>query len=133
MGFLERILGFGSNNKPTRSDIAFGRYSDAYKSDAQLAAFERSLVLFEQGAYLEAYRAMLTSLKDETVDNITWREEDKTLYFEFWQGSQRITGLANADKIKAESKVARADDLNVGFLRRLVTANFSLKFSRFAL
>src|SRR5262249_922629 len=54
-------------------------------------------------------------------------------YFEFWQGSQRITGSANAEKVKVESKVARAADLNVGFLRRLVAANFSLKFSRFAL
>ncbi len=35
--------------------------------------------------------------------------------------------------MKAESKIARTDDLNVGFLRRLMEANFNLKFSRFAL
>jgi hypothetical protein len=35
--------------------------------------------------------------------------------------------------VKAESKIARAGDLNVGFLRRLMEANFNLKFSRFAL
>jgi hypothetical protein len=72
-------------------------------------------------------------LKDAQIDNIEWREDNNTLVFEFWQGSQRIAGTATAEKVKVESKIARADDLNVGFLRRLMEANFNLKFSRFAL
>jgi hypothetical protein len=133
MSFLSRILGLDSSDVPEQVDVVFGRFTDAYKTSAQVAAFDRSLERFEQGAYLDAYREFFASLKDPDSDNITVREENDTLYFEFWQGSQRITGMANAQKVKAESKLARTDDLNVGFLRRLVTANFSLKFSRFAL
>jgi hypothetical protein len=132
MSFISRILGLDSS-EPQQPDIAFGRYTDAYKSDAQVNAFDRSLALFEQGDYLQGYREFLLSLKDPDAGNISWHEENDAISFQFWQGSQRISGVANAEKVKVESKVARASDLNVGFLRKLVTANFSLKFSRFAL
>ncbi|MBK7935643.1 MAG: hypothetical protein IPJ82_00470 [Lewinellaceae bacterium] len=131
MSFIERL--FGSGKKDPTPDIPFGRYTDAYKTDAQQALFDRSLELFDQGNYLDAYREFLTYLKDEHTDNISWREENGEIHFEFWQGSQRITGRANTEKVKVESKIARTDDLNVGFLRRLMEANFNLKFSRFAL
>lgn len=131
MSFLERLFGFSP--KPVQPDIPFGRYTDAYKTEAQLAAWERSLQLFDQGKPLEAYREFLGYLRDEAVDNVTWQEQEGVLKFEFWQGSRRIAGTLSAEKIAAESRIARADDLNVGFLRRLMEANFSLKFSRFAL
>ncbi len=131
MSFLEQIFGFGK--KPASPDIPFGRYTDAYKTDAQQQAFDRSLELFDQGQHLDAYQHFMRYLKDDAVDSVHWREEAGNLHFEFWQGSQRVTGFANSEKVKAESKIARAEDLNVGFLRRLMEANFNLKFSRFAL
>ncbi len=133
MDFITRLFGFQKTAQ--QPDIPFGRFSDAYKSDAQQQAFDRSMESFEQGEHLKAYRDFLTFLKDEDakVPNITWQETESEIRFELWQGSQRITGFANAEKVKAESKVARADDLNVGFMRRLMEANFNLKFSRFAL
>ncbi|GAB4496324.1 MAG: hypothetical protein OHK0019_27790 [Saprospiraceae bacterium] len=131
MSIFDRLFGSGKN--PTTPDIPFGRYTDAYKTEAQQRAFDRSLELFDEGKHLEAYRDFMTYLKDPQTDNIEWREENGTLHFEFWQGSQRIVGSATNEKVKAESKIAFADDLNVGFLRRLMEANFNLKFSRFAL
>ena len=131
MSIFDRLFGSGKN--PPAPDIPFGRYTDAYKTDAQQRAFDRSLELFDEGKHLEAYREFMSYLKDNQAENIEWRENDNTLEFEFWQGSQRITGAATSEKVKAESKIARADDLNVGFLRRLMEANFNLKFSRFAL
>lgn len=131
MSLFDRL--FGPSKKTQQPDIAFGRYTDAYKSEAQQAAFDRSLDAFERGEHISAYRDFLFFLKDEHAENISWREEADTLHFEFWQGSRRVTGLASSEKVKVESKVARADDLNVGFLRRLMEYNFNLKFSRFAL
>jgi len=130
MSLFDRL--FGASKKP-QPDIVFGRYTDAYKSEAQQAAFDRSLEAFERGDRMDAYRDFLLFLKDENVENITWQESGDSLQFEFWQGSRRVTGIANNEKVKVESKVARADDLNVGFLRRLMEYNFNLKFSRFAL
>ncbi|MBV6439732.1 MAG: hypothetical protein DYG98_09710 [Haliscomenobacteraceae bacterium CHB4] len=131
MSFFNRL--FGSDKNIQAPDIPFGRYTDAYKTDLQQRAFDRSLELFDEGRHLEAYEAFMSYLKDNQADNIEWRKKDDTLEFEFWQGSQHITGTATAEKVKAESRIARADDLNVGFLRRLMEANFNLKFSRFAL
>lgn len=133
MDFLARLFGF--QKTPPPPDIPFGRYSDAYKSDAQQQAFDRSLEAFEQGEHLAAYHDFLTFLQDEEAKeaNIVWQETGGEIHFELWQGSQHITGIANAERVKAESRVARADDLNVGFMRRLMEANFNLKFSRFAL
>jgi hypothetical protein len=133
MDFITRLFGFQSN--PEQPDIPFGRFSDAYKTDEQQLAFDHALEAFEQGDHLAAYRDFFKFLKDENAKtpNITWEEKDDEIHFELWQGSQHITGFANAEKLKAESRVARANDLNVGFMRRLMEANFNLKFSRFAL
>lgn len=130
MSFFERL--FGTRQQPV-PDISFGRYTDAYKTSGQQAAWNRSLELFDQGDHLGAYREFLTYLRDERTDNVQWKEDTGVLHFEFWQGSQRITGQATAEKVVAESKVAQADDLNVGFLRRLMEYNYALKFCRFAL
>lgn len=133
MDFITRI--FGLQKTAAQPDIPFGRFSDAYKTEAQQQAFDRSLLAFEQGERLAAYRDFFYYLQDEeaATPNVRWEENDGEIRFELWQGSQHITGFANTEKVKAESKVARADDLNVGFMRRLMEANFNLKFSRFAL
>ncbi len=130
MGFFERLFGASHSNLP---DIPFGRYTDAYKTEAQMAAWNRSLALFDEDKHLEAYAAFFTYLRDDHADNVHWKQEDGAIHFEFWQGSQRIIGTATPEKVTAESKVARTTDLNVGFLRRLMEYNYSLKFCRFAL
>lgn len=130
MGFFERLFGARQPNLP---DIPFGRYTDAYKTEAQMAAWNRSLALFDDDKHLEAYHEFFRYLRDDQADNVQWNQEGDTIHFEFWQGSQRITGRATTDMVTAESKVARTTDLNVGFLRRLMEYNYSLKFCRFAL
>ena len=132
MEFLTRLFGIQNTSQP---DIPFGRYSDAYKLEEHQQYFDRSLEAFEQGDPLAAYHSFFSFLKDEDAKepNIIWEESNGEIRFELWQGSQRVTGFANAQKLKAESRVARANDLNVGFMRRLMEANFNLKFSRFAL
>lgn len=134
MGLFERIFNLGGSSHTAQPDIPFGRYSDAYKSTEQQAAFDRALESFDKGELLTAYREFFTYIRDEnTADSLDTREENGCIHFEFWQGSRIIRGVAGPECVKAESKVARAGDLNVGFLRRLMEANFSLKFSRFAL
>ena len=134
MDFLSRLFG-NSGARTSDPDISFGRFSDAYKSDEQQQAFDRSLEIFEQGDYLGAYREFFYYLKDENAakPNILWEEKDGGIRFELWQGSQNVNGFADKEKVKAESVVARAGDLNVGFMRRMMEANFNLKFSRFSL
>ncbi|MFN0015856.1 MAG: hypothetical protein ACKVU2_15040 [Saprospiraceae bacterium] len=130
MGFFEQLFG---KRQAALPDIPFGRYSDAYKSVEQIAAWNRSLDLFDKGEHLNAYGEFFSYLRDEQLDNVRWERQDDSVRFEFQQGSQRVTGTATNDKVLAESQVARAEDLNVGFLRRLMEYNYSLRFCRFAL
>lgn len=132
MNFFQRLFG-DSTSSVADPDIPFGRYSDAYKSEEQQAFFDRSVEQFEQGDPLTAYRTFFEYLKNAPGDNINWQDAADGLRFDFWQGSQRIVGLANTEKVRVESRLVQADDLNVGFLRRLMEYNFNLKFSRFSL
>lgn len=133
MGFWKQIFGWKSGNRHSGPELVFGRFTDAYKTDEQNALFDQAIELFEKGEYLASYRAYLSSLKGAQYNNIVLEERDDAIYFEFWQGSQRITGMANAEKLKAQSRIVLAEELNVALLRRLIAFNFNLKFSRFAL
>lgn len=131
MRIFERLFGAPASNKP---DIAFGRYTDAYKTAVQLQAWDNAVQQFDQGNILQSYLDFFVYLKDPNTDNFRWQENQKgELTFEFSQGSRLIRGIVSEKKVKAESFIAQAEDLNVGFLRRLMEYNFNLKFCRFAL
>ena len=132
MGFLDRFFGKKSALEP-QPDIKFGRYTDSYKTNANYEAWDKSLDCFEKQEYLEAYRQFFIYLRDEEEDNVKVWEERGNLYFELYQGSKKITGYANEQKLQAEAKVAKTEILNVGFMRRLMEQNFGLKYTRFAL
>ena len=132
MSFLSRLFSSSTPNSKQPA-VVFGRYSDAYKTEAQQSAWNRSLQLFEEKRPIDAYREMLTFLRDEREDNVRWTEDERGLRFEFHQGSRKITGHANRDQIKVESRIAWVDELKVSFMRRLVEQNFKLRYARFAL
>ncbi|MEM1320948.1 MAG: hypothetical protein AAGG75_11870 [Bacteroidota bacterium] len=132
MGFLDRL--FGGNKEPVvQPDICFGRYSDSYKTTKQYDAWDRALEKFENEDYLGAYEDFFTYLRDEQEDNVRFERKNGTIEFEIFQGSKKITGMADERKIKVEASVAIAEVLNLGFMRRLIEQNFELKYSRFAL
>ena len=132
MSLFDSIFSF-FKQKTSDPAVVFGRYSDAYKSEEQQSAWNRSLLLFEEGRPLAAYRELLVFMRNDAENNVSWSENEKGLQFEFRQGSRKITGFANKEQVKVESRIAWADDLNVAFMRRLAEHNFSLRYARFAL
>lgn len=132
MGLFDRIFGQQEKLEP-QPDVRFGRYSDSYKLTSNYDAWDLALDKFEAENYLDSYRQFFVYLRDEKEDNVNYWEEEDGIRFELFQGSKKITGFANAKKLKAEAKVAQTESLNVGFMRRLIEQNFSLKYSRFAL
>ena len=58
-----------------------------------------------------------------------WRSYNLSCF----KGRKKITGFANQKNLRAEAKIAKAESLNVGFMRRLIEQNFELMYSRFAL
>ena len=132
MGFFDRLFGKNIESR-SQPDIRFGRYSDSYKDPDNYDAWDRALDKFEKDAYLDSFRQFFRYLRDEDEDNVQWEEEEGIIRFDLFQGSKKITGVADTVKLKAEAKIAQAKVLNVGFMRRLIEKNFQLKYSRFAL
>jgi hypothetical protein len=132
MGIFDKIFK-RTHSEIEQPNIRFGRYSDAYKPEYKYDEWDKSMDLFEEGKYIESFQNFFEYLTDESQHNVkTWIKEDG-LHFELLQGSKLIKGLIGESMIKAEAKVARAEELSIGFLRRMMELNFSLKYSRFAL
>lgn len=132
MSFWNRLFGNQTSEAP-QPDIKFGRYSDAYKTEAQHEAWDRSLTQFESQDYLGAYIAFLEYLNDAEEGNVKWQVDGEQLCFELYQGSKKINGYADAQKVKIEAKIVKTQTLSTAILRRLMEQNFSLQYSRFAL
>ncbi len=132
MGLFDRLFGITTKKEP-QPDIRFGRYSDSYKSDDQYDYWDTALDAFEEEDYLKSYQCFFAYLKDEHEGNVEYEVSEGQIQFKIYQGSKVVIGIADAVKVKAESKVAHYDHTNVGFMRRLMERNFGLKYSRFAL
>lgn len=130
MGFFDKLFGGKSSNEP---NVNFGRYSDAYRSVAQDEAFERSVDEFEKGKYVASYRHFFDFLKDDAIGNLKYWEDEKGLQFELFQGSKKIIGWADEQRVEVETKIAVAEKLEIDFMKRLMEKNYSLKYGRFAL
>lgn len=130
MDYLRKLFGLQGSYIPP--DIEFGRFSDSYKEEEKYQFWDKSLEQFEQQKYLDAFESFLKYLQNEQ-DNLSYTHHGEAIDFELYQGSKKVTGTANQDKIIAKAKVAIASDMNIGFLRKLVEQNFTLKYSKFAL
>lgn len=132
MSLLARLLK-PTPPKPAIPDIRFGRYTDSYKLSAHHRAWDMAVEAFEAGQYLNSFRAFLEYLRNEQEDNVQWKDEGASISFELYQGSRKVTGIANTRHVKAEAKIAKANRLHVAFMRRLVEHNFNLSYCRYAL
>lgn len=130
MGFFNKLFGGKSINQP---NVKFGRYSDAYRSETQQAAFDKAIEEFNKGRYVRAYAFFFEFLRDDEADNVRFWEDEKGLRFEILQGSKKVVGIADEQRVEVETKVAIAEKLEVDFMKRLMEKNYSLKYGRFAL
>jgi len=132
MGLFDRLFGSGDKEE-TQLKIPFGRYTDSYKTPEQYDAWDLSLEEFEKGNYLESYRLFFKYLRDDTCNNVQAEEVNGQINFQLLQGSKKIAGFVNNKKVSVGAKVAKTDDLNIGFMRRLMEENYKMEYGRFAL
>jgi len=130
MNFIKRL--FRTDSNTTAPSIKFGRFSDSYKEEERYMEWDKSLIAFEKGEYLDAFELFLKYLKNNQ-DNLSYVREPHGIEFELYQGSKKITGRADQEKVSAEASIAVAKETNIGFLRKLIELNFHLKYSRYAL
>ena len=132
MSFWDRLI-YKKSGKVEQPNIRFGRYTDSYKTPVNYAAWDKALMAFEEESFLDSFRFFLTYLRDEQEDNVHFWEKNGGIEFELFQGSKRIIGYADEKKVKVQAQIAETNDLNVGFMRRLIEKNFSLEYARFGL
>lgn len=133
MSFLSKWLAKKSNASPD-PEVAIGRYTDAFKTPEQLEAWNRSLMLFDQGKRKESYLSFLNYLRDPREDNVHWADETGGVTkFWFFQGSAIVEGYFDRHRLRAESRIALAPEPRIGLMRRLLEINFTLRYCRFAL
>lgn len=121
------------NAEDDNPPIRFGRYTDSYKLPEQYEYWEQSLKAFEREEYMASYLTFFKYLQDEGEGNVQFQETENGIEFVLYQGSNKVTGIADLQHFKAEAKVARTEAMNIGFLRRLIDQNYDLKYARFAL
>ena len=131
MGFFDYF--FSKKPNSSESNIQFGRFSDAYKDELKYDAWDRALEQFEEQDYLGSYKSFFNYLSDDSAQNVSFEDKGDHLNFEFYQGSKKIVGIADQNRISAEAKIAKTESLHIGFLRRLLEENYQMRYSRYAL
>ena len=129
---FRRLFG-QQEGKADQPDIKFGRFCDTYRNDRQLKSWENAIEKFESNEYFLSLAHLLDFLHNEDEQNVSYEHGEDHLDFTIVQGSKLIVGYSDGEHIRAEAKIAKAEKLNVGFLRKLVEKNYALNFARFAL
>lgn len=113
--------------------IRFGRYSDNNKNYAKTQSWYAAEDRFKEKAYAESFAALFDYMRDEEEDNVRVTPEGKGFRFEIFQGSKRIQGESDGERITARVPLARMDKPGTAVMRRMLELNYSLYYSRTAL
>lgn len=113
--------------------VRLGRYSDCNKTESQLKFWDDSVALRKDGRHLDSFRALLGYIKDPALNNLSYKENNGVIEFNFQQGSKIINGRCDATEMSAECRIAAFDTPSVPVMRKLATLNYSLKYSWFAI
>jgi hypothetical protein len=131
MSFFKNIFGSGDENK--LPSIKFGRYTDANKTKEQLESWDKSVKLFGEKKYLDAYEEFFHYIKDPALNNVSFSRQPEDISFEIIQGSKVIRGKANNNQVVAETHIVEFEKTSIAWMRKLMDLNFALKYSRFAI
>lgn len=116
-----------------RSKFPFGRYTDRNKTSEQIAYWGDSVKAFDEKRYYDSFEILMKYIGDPEIGNVEYRREGDKIEFSFVQGSNVIHGHAEGDKFVAISEIVLMEAPNVPVMRKLMSANYSLKYSKFAL
>lgn len=88
MGIFDKIF-WGAKEEVDSPVVKFGRYSDSYKEKQKYEYWDESIELFENGEYIPSLKLFFEYLKEDSVGNVIFTEENGTINFELYQGSKK--------------------------------------------
>ena len=120
------------NSKGAVSDVNFGRYTDCNKNKKQVDFWNQAVEKFKNKAYVDSFEAFLNYIRDEKVDNVTIKRNGDTIEFELLQGSKIVRGTGNNNEFRAECPIVIMDSPSIPVMRKLMSINYTLLYSKFA-
>lgn len=130
MTFISKI--FAANAPAPHPVLQFGRFSDAYKSQDQLAYMDAALHQFSKEKFLDSFELLLQYLLEPSLNNVFWTKSNGKLQFTLHQGSKLIQGEATAMHLYASSSIASYEKPEIRWMRILLEENYNMTYSRFA-
>lgn len=113
--------------------VKFGRYTDCNKSKEQVNYWKEAIDKFKNKAYVDSFEAFLLYLKDNEVNNVQVNREGDIVSFEIIQGSKIIRGQGDGQQFWAEANIVKMDGASLPVMRKLMSLNYTLRYSKFAL
>ena len=120
-------------SKNTSNIVSFGRYTDINKNKEQLERWKKANDSFKAKKYVESFEHFLYYLRDDSVDNVRINRDGDQLNFEITQGSKVIRGTADQQRFFAEASIVKMDQQSIPVMRKLMSINYALRYSKFAL
>ncbi|MEO9532650.1 MAG: hypothetical protein ABJG68_16605 [Crocinitomicaceae bacterium] len=145
MSFFNKMFGGGKEtSQPTAAGSAtkvgsssklasFGRYTDINKSKTQVEFWKKANDQFKAKDYINAFESFFAYLRDDSVDNVRFQKTGDTISFEITQGSKVIKGTADQHRFYAEAPIVQMDTPSIPVMRKLMSINYALNYSKFAM
>lgn len=136
MSFLKKIFGSGDGSTATSSqpkEVKFGRYTDCNKTKKQIQFWESAVARFKEKNYLDSFDAFLNYIRDEQENNVLINRGSDSIDFELIQGSKIVRGRATSTDFWAECPIIQMDSASIPVMRKLMSINYTLLYSKFAL
>jgi len=122
-----------NNQSAATVEIKFGRYTDCNKNKKQIDFWNQSDAKFKEKAYVDSFEALLNYIRDEHLGNVKITRNGDELDFELIQGSKIVRGKCNAKHFTAECPIILMDNPSIPVMRKLMSINYNLLYSKFAL
>lgn len=113
--------------------INFGRFTDCNKTREQLDFWSKSLDHFKNKRYADSFEALMHYIGDKQVNNVSVSRNGDRVDFELIQGSKIVKGYGDNKDFRAEAAIVTMKDKSVPVMRKLMTLNYGLMYSKFAL
>lgn len=117
----------------TSGIIEFGRYTDINKNAKQLEAWKVSNDKFKEKNYVDSFEQFLIYIRDEEINNVKITRNTDSVEFEIIQGSKVIRGKGDNSRFYAEANIVVMDQSSIPVMRKLMSINYALRYSKFAL
>ncbi|MEP7320887.1 MAG: hypothetical protein ABI761_03170 [Saprospiraceae bacterium] len=133
MSFWDKWIGKKEESKDGLTfEAHLGRFTDAHKTAEQYEAWDKALIHFDQRDYPDAINEFIHYIKDPISNNVI-KVDAHSSDFNVLQGSKTIEIKIKNGQLLVTCIVAHADQLHIGFMRRLLDLNYELKYVRYGL